>query len=74
MKVKNLIEELQKYDPETRVVLPGYEGGYKDVGYVSESELALNVHDEWYYGAHEDPDFADYYKESYVIEKSVIIS
>ena len=74
MKVKQLIEILQQYDPETRVVIPGYEGGFKDVAYVSENDLALNVHDEWWYGSHEDPDIADHYEKSYTIENSIIIS
>ena len=74
MKVKNLIEELQKYDPDTRVVRPGYEGGYQDVTHISEYELALNVHTEWYYGPHEDPDFADHYEKQYQIENTITIS
>ena len=74
MKVKDVIQRLQQFDPDTRVVIPGYEGGYKDVGYVVDSELALNVHDEWWYGPHEDIDMADHYQESYVIETAVVIS
>lgn len=74
MKVKDLIEQLKQFDPDMRVVRHGYEGGYQDVGYVSESDLALNVHDEWWYGPHEDPDIADHYEKQYVIEKSVVIS
>lgn len=30
MKVKELIEALGKYDPELKVVVDGYEGGYDD--------------------------------------------
>lgn len=74
MKVKDLIEQLKQYDPDIRVVTHGNKGGYKDLGYVSESELALNVHDEWWYGPHEDPDIADHYEKTYTIEKAIIIS
>ena len=74
MKVKELIEQLQKFDPETRVVRPGYEGGYQDVSESFEMELALFVHSEWYYGPHEDVATADHYNKSYDIEKSIIIA
>jgi len=74
MKVKNLIEELQKYDPEIRVVRPGYEGGYEDVAYITECELALNEHSEWWYGPHELADAVDHYEKQYRIENSIIIS
>jgi hypothetical protein len=30
MNVQQLIEELQKYPPEMRVIVKGYEGGYSD--------------------------------------------
>lgn len=73
MKVKDLIETLQNYDPNTRVVRPGYEGGYQDVTFISENDLALNVNKEWYYGAHELADDTDHYKKTYVIEKSILI-
>ena len=54
MKIKKLITELQKYDPELRVVLQGYEGG---VGYPKGFKLIKiekNVNTEWYYGEHEE--------------------
>ena len=53
MNIKELIEKLQAFDPELRVVVDGYEGGVKDAGYVVEETIALNVHEEWYYGEHE---------------------
>jgi hypothetical protein len=74
MKVKELIEQLQKFDPETRVVTHGYEGGFIDVSEASEMELALFVHSEWYYGPHEDVVTADHYKKQYQIEKSIVIA
>ena len=55
MKVKNLIEELQKYPDDLQVMKAGYEGGYKDVVTPVEKEnILLNVNTEWYYGPHED--------------------
>jgi len=56
MKVKELIEQLQGFDPELMVVRPGYEGGVTEVEYATGVLLALNVHDEWYYGEHEEVD------------------
>jgi hypothetical protein len=60
MKVKELIEILQKEDPETLVVVDGYEGDYTTPRnthqfHVKEQEA------EWYYGEYEscfkeDPD------------------
>ena len=54
MKIKDLIAELQKHDPEMEVVVNGYEGG---VGYPSGFEvikIKKNVNKEWYYGRHEE--------------------
>lgn len=53
MKVKELIEKLQKYDPEQSVVLYGYEGGYDYPEEVNEIKIKLNVNKAWYYGKHE---------------------
>lgn len=56
MKVKELIEQLQAFDPELMVVRPGYEGGVTEVEYAIGVLLALNVNTEWCYGEHEDVD------------------
>jgi hypothetical protein len=73
MKVKELIEELQQYDPELTVNLHGYEGGYYEPTGTRETVLAVGVHEEWYYGPNED---VDYYgvTEDYKQAKYVIIS
>jgi hypothetical protein len=54
MKVKELIEQLQTFDPELVVIQHGYEGGYNEASRVRTIEIALNVNDEWYYGPHEE--------------------
>jgi len=56
MKVKELIEELQKHDPEIMVVVAGYEGGYDEISGARDIRLKLNAHTEWYYGNHEEND------------------
>ena len=53
MKVQQLIEELQNYNPETIVVVSGYEDGVDTVANVSQVNIKLNVFTEWYYGKHE---------------------
>jgi hypothetical protein len=54
MKVKELIEILQKLDPELLVVVRGYEGGVDEVNniYLCNVELDSNAGIE-YYGKHE---------------------
>ena len=54
MNIKELIEQLQGFDPELMVVRPGYEGGVTEVEYANEVLLALNVNAEWYYGEHDE--------------------
>lgn len=76
VKVKELIVELSRFDPEAIVVVNGYEGGYtEDIG-ISEKEIYLNVYDEWYYGKHGDAFDISYGKEGLSFEKvnAVLIS
>lgn len=53
MTVAELILALQAQDPKLRVIIRGYEGGYNDVGVLTDLEIALDVHEAWYYGKHE---------------------
>jgi hypothetical protein len=54
MTVQQLIDQLQKLDPNLRVFTKGYEGGYEDIDLPSTvREFKLNYHTEWYYGPHE---------------------
>lgn len=53
MTVKHLIEKLQRYDPETMVVVNGYEGGVNACSVCREKYIKLGVNSEWYYGNHE---------------------
>jgi len=55
MTVSGLIQQLSGLDPDTRVMVSGYEGGYDDCEGVSGPiEFALNVNTAWYYGSHEE--------------------
>ena len=53
MKIKDLIKELQKHDPEMQVVRSGYEGGVEFVSRLQAYEVALDVNLDWWYGKHE---------------------
>jgi hypothetical protein len=72
MTVKELIAELQTLDPDLHVFTSGYEGGYEDVVSVGNiKEIALNYHDEWYYGPHEEAKAE--HRDSFEIVKGVIL-
>ena len=76
MTVKELIEQLQKLDPDIHVMTGGYEGGYRDVNYGGGfTDVALNVHTQWYYGPHEEADDTYYIqdKSHYQIVKAIIL-
>jgi hypothetical protein len=53
MTVKELIEQLQILDPESRVFVRGYEAGYDDVNSIKTAQIVLNVNNVWYYGKHD---------------------
>jgi len=53
MTVKELIEQLGGFNPQTQVVIRGYEGGVTEVEELHLIAIKLNVHEEHYYGAHE---------------------
>jgi hypothetical protein len=53
MKIKDLIKELQKHDPEMQAIRAGYEGGVDFVSHVVCHEVALDVNLDWWYGKHE---------------------
>ena len=53
MKVKELIEKLQGFDPELMVVRNHAKGGVTELQFAAEVLLALNVSEEWYCGEHD---------------------
>ena len=74
MTVKELIEKLQTLDPNLRVFVSGYEGGYDDATIPNNiMDIALDYHDEWYYGNHEDADYSGVREGNYTIVKGVIL-
>ena len=73
MTAKQLIETLQQIDPETRIFVAGYEGGYNDATISNIQDIALDVHDAWYYGDHEDADHSYYKVEGKTIVKGIVL-
>lgn len=86
MTVKELIESLSKIeDQNIRVMVRGYEGGYNDIivgnGVDNNTivipaivDMALNVNEEWYYGAHERvEDISGTVISNYQIVKAIIL-
>ena len=56
MTVKELIEQLQTLDPESREFVRGYEAGYDDINMVKVTQMVLDVNSIWYYGKHDTLD------------------
>ena len=52
MTVKELIEQLSQFKPDTPVVVKGYEAGFNDEHEVELLSIQLNTNTIWYYGAH----------------------
>lgn len=52
MVVSELIEILQKLDPDLRVFVEGYELGFDDIKISDVSNFSLHLNEEWYYGPH----------------------
>jgi hypothetical protein len=50
MKIKELIEQLKKYDPEMLVVVIGYESGADDINIIKEEILIEEDNNSWYEG------------------------
>lgn len=53
MVVSELIEILQKLDPDLRVFVEGYESGFDDIKVSDQFNFQLYLNNEWYYGPHE---------------------
>jgi hypothetical protein len=66
MKVIELIQALEAFDPEMPVMLAGYEGGYSEVqGVVDQRTFVKDVNCAWYYGPHDlDNAFLDQEKHA----------
>ena len=52
--VEELIKTLSSYDPNIRVLVEGYEGGFSDILDVRKVNVAFDVHKEDWLGPHEE--------------------
>jgi hypothetical protein len=51
--VKDLREMLEGRPDDMRIVVRGYEGGFKDIDVPEEIKIKLNVNKQWWYGPHD---------------------
>ncbi len=72
MTVAELIQQLQTYPGDMRVLALGYEGGFDDIN-LKTDDIVFNVNnkDTWYMGSHETVDMCGRYGQSG--EKCLII-
>jgi hypothetical protein len=55
MNGRQLIEQLQKYPPDIRVICKGYESGFDDISKVERQGIIVNHNDCWWKGKYADP-------------------
>lgn len=54
MTVSELIQKLQQADPDSKVLVDGYEDGYEELEKVSFVSVKYKKEQAWYYGPYED--------------------
>ena len=65
MNVSELIQQLQAYPGDMRVLALGYEGGFDDINLKTDDIVFdVNNKDTWYLGSHETVDMCGRYGES----------
>ncbi len=58
MIIEELIQQLQRYPKNSRVIVQGYEDGYDEVSTVTEISIQPNTSHEWYNGKYINSDNA----------------
>ena len=69
MKVSELIERLQTYRQDARVVVQGYENGYDDIINVKEVMTKPTANSQWYDGKYEEVRV----ETSEMVEKAILL-
>lgn len=59
MTVQQLKSALEHYPEDAIVLVPGYEGGYSDIGKLKETMVKLDHYKEEWYGPHEEVENAE---------------
>ncbi len=57
MTVNELIVKLQQADPQSIVLVDGYEGGYEELEKISFVSVTYNKDQKWYYGPYDDTEY-----------------
>lgn len=68
MKVKELLKQLHLYDPETLIVVHGYDSGVNAAVSCKEVSLKLGVNSDWRHGNHVLSDETDCDVKALLIE------
>jgi hypothetical protein len=82
MKIKELIAELQKLDPEISVVISGSRGGFEELREIKNTNIVLHYHEAQYLGHAEEENWvykpvlekAEKEGRPYTITKACILS
>jgi hypothetical protein len=77
MNIKQLIEKLQQFDPETLVVVNGYEEGQDDINNIEEITIGLNPtkQSNWYEGKYSSYDNIDILLNKNILKiKAILLS
>ena len=53
MTVQELIDQLSQLDPNTLIMIDGYEGGISEIKSIDDAPIVLNYNSEPWYGPHE---------------------
>lgn len=69
MTVQELIEILKQQDPDKRVIVHGYEGGFHDVEGLKFIPIKLNEWSSWYYGPHEQTEDEEAIEIALLVER-----
>jgi len=59
MTAAELIQSLQQLNPETKIVIRGYEDGYNDILKLRQVRIKYYPDAEWYYGVYSDSEAPD---------------
>ena len=75
MNVQQLIEELQKYPPEMRVIVHNCEWGYSDCKPPESTHIRLYSHSKarGYYGRHHDESYSLGDKRGFAVETALLL-
>jgi hypothetical protein len=54
MTIAELIDKLQEFSPDTKIVIRGYEEGYNDILEIISRKIELDTSSHWYEGSYKE--------------------